>query len=87
MTRIKKNYAIDEQVVELINEVAKALNMKPCEVIEGVVRMYSPMFYKNTMELRAKDNITFARLMDLAGIGYDSAELFPQYDGEEEGAL
>ena len=83
MAKIKKNYAISSDVVDLLNEVAKLLNMKQGEVIEGLVGLYSLEYYKRIVTARAEDTEAFAHLSHLSDCvryeGYDC-----DFVGEEE---
>lgn len=81
MAKIKKNYAISGDVVELLNEVARLLNMKQGEVIECLAIRYAPVFYDDMLKAKVEDIETLQRLSDMAGMAAYNI------DREEEGAL
>lgn len=72
MAKVKKNYSINADIVELINEIADRLNLHQGEVIESIVYHYGVKFYDDCLKAMAEDEVGISVLTQLTAIAGES---------------
>ena len=86
MTKIKKNYVLDERAVAVINEVARLCYMKQGEALSAIVCMYGPKFFEEMRRARLEGDVDLYNLYQLAGIAVDPKDFgLEPLEGEEDG--
>lgn len=69
MAKLKKNYSINSAAVELLDELAEALNLKQGDFIAGLVCAYGVKHYEDIVRSRYEDENRlqyFSHLRDCA---------------------